>query len=213
MFYPTATPAQPVCTHAPGYVTLTPPCYTCLWCHIWYYVLEQVTTLTVCVEKEEKAVPICNSLQSFPGCCMGIIWGRQWERSECWEHWKTTGLTWLPSDKPIPLGICLCGAWWAAQPRPACARGCLGALWLGLCGPESKLMSSIKDRLYWTSLKSPSPVFHLFFSPLTETEPNSSLSGFLPCTAHSTTGSPNQLCPAHFFLDFVHIPQMSASWS
>lgn len=168
MFYPTATPAQPVCTHAPGYVTLMPPCYTCLWCHIWYYVLEQVTTLTVCVEKEEKAVPICNSLQSFPGCCMGIIWGRQWERSECWEHWKTTGLTWLPSDKPIPLGICLCGAWWAAQPRPACARGCLGALWLGLCGPESKLMSSIKDRLYWTSLKSPSPVLHLFFSPLTD---------------------------------------------
>lgn len=169
---------------------------------MWYYVLEQIATLTVCMEKEEQAVPICNSLQNckklpqlLHGNNMGVAMGEERVLGTLENHrLNLASFRQGYCSRHLPVWCMVSG-----EPVPACAWGCLGALWLGMCGPESKLMSSIKDRLYWASLKLPSPVLHLFFSPLTETELNSSLSGFLPCTAHSTTGAPNQLCPAHFF--------------
>lgn len=88
---------------------------------------------------------------------MGITRGWQPERNECWELSKTTGLTWLPQDKAIALSICPCGVWWVEIASP-CPR--LGLPWscvAGLRGPRSKLTTVIKDGLYWTSFKPPSP--------------------------------------------------------
>lgn len=148
-------------------------------------------------------------LQLLPGRNMGVVMGEERVLGILGNHrLNLASCRQAHCSGHLPV--------WCMVSRTASPCLCLrlpGAVWLGLCGPESKQMSSIKDRLCWTSLKPAFPELLLFFSPLTETELNSSLSGFLPCTAYSTTGAPNQLCPAHFSRDFVHIPQMSASWS
>lgn len=68
---------------------------------------------------------------------MGITRGQRWERKERWECSETTGLTWLPSDKPIALGICLVRCMVSGK---SLALPALGAAWkLCHCVPESEL--------------------------------------------------------------------------
>lgn len=164
LFY--LSPAYPeikISVSEPNFVDVFPNSYTCLtssYPHSWLchthtslllmlkqlfavphvmFMLERVSELlyaeSVC-EEREKGIAYCSLFQHSSSCCMGIIRGWWWERNKCWERLKTTALTWLPSNKPIALGICLCDVWWIETASPCLHLGLPGGCVTGFVWPR-----------------------------------------------------------------------------